>query len=80
MTVKTLDDLFLETLKDLYYAEKKLVQTLPKMAKRPPLQLSRRPLNAISAKPKPMSRGWKKFSQRWTRSQPPRSVKLWKGL
>ena len=34
MTVKTLDDLFLETLKDLYYAEKKLVQTLPKMAKK----------------------------------------------
>ena len=33
MTVKTLDDLFHETLKDLYYAEKKLVKTLPKMAK-----------------------------------------------
>lgn len=34
MTVKTLDDLFHETLKDLYYAEKKLVKTLPKMAKK----------------------------------------------
>ena len=34
MTVKTLNDLFLETLKDLYYSEKKLVQTLPKMAKK----------------------------------------------
>ncbi len=34
MTVKTLDDLFLETLKVLNYAEKKLVQTLPKMAKK----------------------------------------------
>jgi ferritin-like metal-binding protein YciE len=32
-TEKTLDDLFLETLKDIYYAEKKLVTTLPKMAK-----------------------------------------------
>jgi ferritin-like metal-binding protein YciE len=32
MAVKTLNDLFLETLKDLYYVEKKLVQTLPKMA------------------------------------------------
>lgn len=32
MTVKTLNDLFIETLKDLYYVEKKLVQTLPKMA------------------------------------------------
>jgi ferritin-like metal-binding protein YciE len=34
MTVKTLDDLFHETLKDIYYAEKKLVKTLPKMAKK----------------------------------------------
>ncbi len=34
MTVKTLNDLFMETLKDIYYAEKKLVKTLPKMAKK----------------------------------------------
>ncbi len=33
MTVKSLDDLFHETLKDIYYAEQKLVQALPKMAK-----------------------------------------------
>lgn len=32
MAVKTLNDLFVETLKDLYYVEKKLVKTLPKMA------------------------------------------------
>ena len=30
---KTLDDLFHETLKDIYYAEKKILTTLPKMAK-----------------------------------------------
>ncbi len=30
---KTLDDLFLDTLKDVYYAEKQLVKALPKMAK-----------------------------------------------
>jgi ferritin-like metal-binding protein YciE len=30
---KTLDDLFHETLKDIYYAEKQLVKALPKMAK-----------------------------------------------
>jgi ferritin-like metal-binding protein YciE len=30
---KTLDDLFHETLKDLYYAEKKILTALPKMAK-----------------------------------------------
>ena len=32
-TEKTLDDLFLDTLKDSYYAEKQIVKTLPKMAK-----------------------------------------------
>jgi ferritin-like metal-binding protein YciE len=30
---KTLDDLFYETLKDIYYAEKKILTALPKMAK-----------------------------------------------
>lgn len=32
-TEKTLDDLFLDGIKDIYYAEKKIVKTLPKMAK-----------------------------------------------
>ena len=31
--VKTLNDLFHDTLKDVYFAEKKIVATLPKMAK-----------------------------------------------
>ena len=30
---KKLDDLFHDTLKDIYYAEKKILATLPKMAK-----------------------------------------------
>jgi len=30
---KTLDDLFHDTLKDIYFAEKKILATLPKMAK-----------------------------------------------
>lgn len=30
---KTLDDLFLDTLKDIYFAEKQILKTLPKMAK-----------------------------------------------
>ena len=41
MSIKTLDDLFLETVKDIYYAEKKMVKMLPKMAKKaasPPLK------------------------------------------
>lgn len=32
-SVKKLDDLFLGTLKDIYFAEKKIVMTLPQMAK-----------------------------------------------
>ncbi len=34
MAVKTLEDLFYETLKDIYYAEKKLTKAIPKMAKK----------------------------------------------
>ena len=30
---KTLDDLFLDTLKDIYYAEKQILKALPKMAR-----------------------------------------------
>ena len=30
---KTLEDLFLDTLKDIYFAEKKILSALPKMAK-----------------------------------------------
>jgi ferritin-like metal-binding protein YciE len=33
MSVQTLEDLFVETLKDIYYAEQKIVEALPKMAK-----------------------------------------------
>lgn len=33
MAQKTLDDLFLDTLKDIYYAERKILSALPKMAK-----------------------------------------------
>ena len=32
-TAKTLDDLFLDTLKDIYYAEKQILRALPKMAR-----------------------------------------------
>ena len=34
MALNTLDALFEDTLRDMYYAEKKLVKTLPKMAKK----------------------------------------------
>ena len=34
MSLKSMEDLFIHGLKDIYYAEKKLVQNLPKMAKK----------------------------------------------
>ncbi|SKA31470.1 ferritin-like domain-containing protein [Consotaella salsifontis] len=34
MSVKTLDDLFLHTLQDIYYAEKTITKALPKMSKK----------------------------------------------
>jgi ferritin-like metal-binding protein YciE len=34
MTVKTMEDLFLETLKDIYYAEKHILKALPGMVKK----------------------------------------------
>jgi ferritin-like metal-binding protein YciE len=37
MTEKKLNDLFLTTLKDVYYAEKAILRALPKMAKGGPV-------------------------------------------
>lgn len=34
MSLKSMEDLFINGLRDIYYAEKKLVQNLPKMAKK----------------------------------------------
>ena len=34
MSIKNLDDLFLHLLQDMYYAESKIVETLPEMAKK----------------------------------------------
>jgi ferritin-like metal-binding protein YciE len=34
MTVKTMEDLFVETLKDIYYAEKQILKALPGMIKK----------------------------------------------
>ena len=34
MAVKTMEDLFLETLKDIYYAEKQILKSLPQMVKK----------------------------------------------
>ena len=55
---KKLDDLFHDTLKDIYFAEKKILSTLPKMAKS-----SRQPLRSTTARPKVRLSAWKRFSR-----------------
>jgi hypothetical protein len=35
--IKTMNDLFVHQLQDIYYAEKQLVKALPRMPKRPPI-------------------------------------------
>ena len=52
MTLKTLDDLFLHFLKDIYYAEKQIVRTLPKMAGKAASPELRRRSRATSRRPK----------------------------
>ena len=44
MTEKTQNDLFLTTLKDVYYAEKAILRALPKMAKAAELEATQRSL------------------------------------
>jgi len=40
--IKTMNDLFVHQLQDIYYAEKQLVKALPKWPKRPPTRCSNR--------------------------------------
>ena len=49
---KTLSDLFHETLKDIYFAENKILKTLPKMAKAPSPGSWRAPSTSICGKRK----------------------------
>jgi len=77
MAVKTLDDLFHETLKDLYYAEKKLVKTLPKMAKQATSPTLKEAIEHHLIETE-IHVTRKKFSERWARSRLPRGVRLWK--
>jgi ferritin-like metal-binding protein YciE len=58
---KTLSDLFHDTLKDIYYAENKILKTLPKMAK----AAQSKDLKAAFAKHERETRG---RSPVWTRS------------
>ena len=73
---KTLDDLFHDTLKDIYYAEKKILTALPKMAKAAQssdLQIGVR--QARATKPKDRSRGSRRSSRSSTSPRRARSAR-----
>ena len=50
--IKNMDDLFVHTLRDIYYAEKQIVQALPEMMKNPRTRSSNRGSNRICARPR----------------------------
>lgn len=49
---KTLNDLFHDTLKDIYFAEKKILTALPKMAKAAQSPDLRKAFNKTSTRPR----------------------------
>ncbi len=69
---KKLDELFHDTLKDIYFAEKKILATLPKMAKAAQSPDLKKAFETPAAKRRAMSSGWKRFSARSTKSRRPR--------
>ena len=59
---KTLEDLFEDTLKDIYYAENKILKALPKMAKAAQSDELKAAFEKHLRRPRTTSRGWKRCS------------------
>jgi len=59
---KTLSELFHDTLKDIFFAEKKILATLPRMAKAAQSPDLKKAFENIGTRPKGMSRGLKRCS------------------
>ena len=57
---KQLDTLFHDTLKDIYFAEKKILATLPKMEKAAQAGELKKAFKKHHAKPRVRSTGWRK--------------------
>ena len=65
MAEKELSDLFVDTLKDIYYAEKQIYKSLPKMAKAAHPISCVPPSKSTMTRRKGTSSGWKRFSKRF---------------
>jgi ferritin-like metal-binding protein YciE len=59
---KKLDELFHDTLKDIFYAEKKILAALPKMAKAAHTPELKAAFESTTAKLSSTSRGWNRSS------------------
>jgi ferritin-like metal-binding protein YciE len=62
MAEKDLNELFLDTLKDIYYAEKQILKALPKMAKAANSDKLRAASKSITTRPRGRSSVWKRSS------------------
>ena len=61
--IKTLDDLFVHTLQDIYYAEQQITKALPKMIAKVQDGSSSRRCRAIWERPRTRSPGWNRCSR-----------------
>jgi hypothetical protein len=61
---KNLQELFHETLKDIYFAEKKILSALPKMAKVAQSEKLKARLRSTRPRPKNTSRGLRRYLKR----------------
>ena len=61
--IKTMNDLFVHQLQDIYYAEKQLVKALPKMAAKATDKQLKQGFRLISMKPKRMCSGSSRYSR-----------------
>ena len=62
MAVKTMEDLFIETLKDIYYAEKHILKALPSMVKKASSKELKKALETHRQRPKDRSIGLTRYS------------------
>ena len=60
--IKTMNDLFIHQLQDIYYAEKQLVKALPKMAEKATDKQLKQGFSPISTKPGRMCSASRRYS------------------
>ena len=60
--IKTMNDLFVHQLQDIYYAEKQIIKALPKMVEKATERSSSRAFRPISKKPRTMYSASKRCS------------------